>query len=133
MSTSQLLAYGDMSKVPGNFDMECCECGMKQKNRAFCYFCHAVHDWFMLSALGAKAPCMCSLWKDEMQRRGYRLSCKAPWNHCHGTQVCGGDLRFLRGIRLSLSKVYPGARLRVSVPRWTGTGRIEYSVFGVSS
>lgn len=42
MSTSQLAAYGDMSKVPGNFDMECQECGMKQKNRAFCYFCKAV-------------------------------------------------------------------------------------------
>ena len=42
MSSSQLLAYGDMSKVPGNFEMECQECGMKQKNRAFCYFCHAV-------------------------------------------------------------------------------------------
>lgn len=43
MSSSQLLAYGDMSKVPGNFEIECQECGMKQKNRAFCYFCHAVH------------------------------------------------------------------------------------------
>ena len=42
MRTSQLAAYGDMSKVPGNFDMECQECGMKQKNRAFCYFCNAV-------------------------------------------------------------------------------------------
>ena len=42
MRTSQLAAYGDMSKVPGNFDMECQECGMKQKNRAFCYFCQAV-------------------------------------------------------------------------------------------
>lgn len=45
MSSSQLLAFGDMSKVPGNFDMECTECGMKQKNRAFCYFCHAVREF----------------------------------------------------------------------------------------
>ena len=49
MSTSQLLAYGDMSKVPGNFEIECQECGMKQKNRAFCYFCHSVYIFCYLN------------------------------------------------------------------------------------
>lgn len=103
MSTSQLLAYGDMSKVPGNFDMECCECGMKQKNRAFCYFCHAVLGLDKGSPLGPEAPRMCSLWKDEMQRGRHRLPSEAPWNHCHRTQVCRCDLRFLRSVRLPLS------------------------------
>eukprot|EP00033_Pygsuia_biforma_P003875 GCRY01004243.1.p1 GENE.GCRY01004243.1~~GCRY01004243.1.p1 ORF type:complete len:312 (-),score=33.85 GCRY01004243.1:4-939(-) len=32
----------DISKLPCNMEMECDDCGRRQKNRAFCYFCNAV-------------------------------------------------------------------------------------------
>ncbi|KAM8842325.1 zinc finger protein 330 isoform 1-T2 [Synchiropus picturatus] len=47
----------DVAKHPCNFSMECDKCQMKQKNRAFCYFCRAVQKLPVCAQCG-KTKCM---------------------------------------------------------------------------
>lgn len=42
MKQGSLTQAEQLARCPGNGEMECDQCGRRQKNRAFCYFCQSV-------------------------------------------------------------------------------------------
>ncbi|XP_028393089.1 zinc finger protein 330 homolog isoform X2 [Dendronephthya gigantea] len=49
--------FRDIVELPCNFQMECDKCKMRQKNRAFCYFCSAIQKLPVCAECG-KSKCM---------------------------------------------------------------------------
>lgn len=76
----------DLAAHPCNANMECDQCGRKQKNRAFCYFCSALQRLPICAKCG-KQKCM--------QKTGDCLI-KHAGQFTTGLQVCKSHYKRMR-------------------------------------